>query len=99
VLSALVVAAVGLVLSAGVSLLNAALELVVFLSVIYYLLASSQHAWLPFAWLDELSNYLLAARGAHENGNGNGGGNASYRPRMVAAVESAIRFYFLFLLK
>lgn len=85
-LSTMIGAILSLVLGFGFDLLNFFIEIIVFLTAVYYLLASSDSQWLPLKWINDLfSTIKFASRQNHSMAIGE-------------AIENAIRFaIFVFL--
>lgn len=61
-LTTILVAVLSLLLSFGSELLNFIIECIVFLTTVYYLLASSSEQWLPLHWVNDFSNSLQLHR-------------------------------------
>lgn len=59
-LSTAVGAILGLVLGFGFDLINFLVETIVFLTVVYYLLASSDEQWLPIKWVRRSHNAFVS---------------------------------------
>lgn len=77
-----VVAVVSLVFAFGFELLNFFIEMIVFLTAVYYLLASSDHQWLPLRLINELAPaQLQSVRSTVSTTN------------IAEAFEDAIRFW------
>ncbi|CAP29333.2 Protein CBG09778 [Caenorhabditis briggsae] len=55
IFSSLLVSFAGIILSFGMELLNTFIELIVFLTMVYYLLSASRTRWLPLQWASDLS--------------------------------------------
>ncbi|CAL2037054.1 unnamed protein product [Caenorhabditis brenneri] len=55
IFSSLIASFAGIILSFGMDLLNTFIELIVFLTMVYYLLSASRTRWLPLQWASDLS--------------------------------------------
>ncbi|CAI2347553.1 unnamed protein product [Caenorhabditis sp. 36 PRJEB53466] len=55
IFSSILVQFAGIILSFGMELLNTFIELIVFLTMVYYLLSASRTRWLPLQWASDLS--------------------------------------------
>ncbi|KAF1761441.1 hypothetical protein GCK72_009697 [Caenorhabditis remanei] len=55
IFSSLIASFAGIILSFGLDLLNTFIELIVFLTMVYYLLSASRNRWLPLQWASDLS--------------------------------------------
>uniref|UniRef100_A0A1I7UHV8 Transmembrane protein n=1 Tax=Caenorhabditis tropicalis TaxID=1561998 RepID=A0A1I7UHV8_9PELO len=55
IFSSLIASLAGIILSFGMDLLNTFIELIVFLTMVYYLLSASRNRWLPLQWASDLS--------------------------------------------
>lgn len=81
--------AIGFVLSIifsfGFEMLNFFIELIVFLTIVYYLLASSNEQWLPLRLINEfaLSSSFFATTA----------GSSTQLPNIAVAFEDAIRYF------
>ncbi|CAI5446003.1 unnamed protein product [Caenorhabditis angaria] len=53
--SSILTAFAGIILSFGMELLNTFIEIIVFLTMVYYLLSASRNRWLPLQWASDLS--------------------------------------------
>jgi predicted PurR-regulated permease PerM len=56
----------GIVLAFGFELLSFFIEIIVFLSVVYYLLANSFDRWLPLTWIDLVCKTVMGKNSAEE---------------------------------
>lgn len=72
----------GLVLGFGFDLLNFFIEIIVFNTVVYYLLANSVVQWLPLKWFND---FLSSVQITSDPGS-------IHKKRIVGSVENAIRF-------
>uniref|UniRef100_A0A1I7XRY3 Transmembrane protein 245 n=1 Tax=Heterorhabditis bacteriophora TaxID=37862 RepID=A0A1I7XRY3_HETBA len=64
--SSLVAAFAGLILGFGMDILNLLIEMIVFLTMVYYLLSASRRRWLPLEWASGLTEATTSANGAYE---------------------------------
>lgn len=71
-----------LVLGLGFDLLNFFIEIIVFNTAVYYLLANSTAQWLPLKWFNDLLSSIQLTTDS----------GTFYKTRIVGAVENAIRF-------
>uniref|UniRef100_A0AC34F679 Transmembrane protein n=1 Tax=Panagrolaimus sp. ES5 TaxID=591445 RepID=A0AC34F679_9BILA len=56
----------GLILGFGLDLLSFFIEIIVFLSVVYYLLANSYDRWLPLTWIDLVTRTIMGRNATEE---------------------------------
>uniref|UniRef100_A0A914X557 Transmembrane protein n=1 Tax=Plectus sambesii TaxID=2011161 RepID=A0A914X557_9BILA len=63
-LTSILVALLALVLNFGMELINSLIEIVVFMTMVYFLLANSKQRWLPLEWMSSLTPELVG-RGTH----------------------------------
>uniref|UniRef100_A0A914CRK4 Transmembrane protein 245 n=1 Tax=Acrobeloides nanus TaxID=290746 RepID=A0A914CRK4_9BILA len=83
VLSSVLFAILGFILGFGFDILNSVIETVVFLTMVYYLLASSNDQWLPLFWLSRFSESFTQDS------------DESRRTDITGAVENAISGVFV----
>ncbi|CAI58660.1 Transmembrane protein 245 [Caenorhabditis elegans] len=79
IFSSLLVSLAGIILSFGMDLLNTFIEMIVFLTMVYYLLSASRTRWLPLQWASDLSAVTTA--------DGSSAGNQHH---ITVAIEHAI---------
>ncbi|KAI6241744.1 hypothetical protein M3Y99_00337300 [Aphelenchoides fujianensis] len=70
----------GFVLGFGFELLSFVVEIIVFLTVVYYLLASSNEQWLPLRWVSDITPAIQASESRYS---------------IATAIESAISSVFV----
>ncbi|KHJ76751.1 hypothetical protein OESDEN_23629, partial [Oesophagostomum dentatum] len=83
-------AVAGLILDFGMDIINLIIEIIVFLTMVYYLLSASRERWLPMEWVNKLSQLVSDST--------SGGGRDTLRARaaiiseydMTGAIERAI---------
>ncbi|PAV73925.1 hypothetical protein WR25_07724 [Diploscapter pachys] len=81
-LSSIFAAFAGLILGFGMDILNLLIEIIVFLTMVYYLLSASHDRWLPLKWASDLASVTNAAS--------SGPTTKSTRYDVTAAIEHAI---------
>uniref|UniRef100_A0A915DPH8 Uncharacterized protein n=1 Tax=Ditylenchus dipsaci TaxID=166011 RepID=A0A915DPH8_9BILA len=92
-LSTIVIAILSLVLNFGFDILNFLIEIIVFLTAVYYLLASSDEQWVPLKVVNDFTSSFQFSNPS----NGNNGSSAEHPQRPVLVklwkallVESSI---------
>uniref|UniRef100_A0A7E4UX04 Histidine kinase n=1 Tax=Panagrellus redivivus TaxID=6233 RepID=A0A7E4UX04_PANRE len=85
VLSTIVFSILGFVLGFGFDLLNFLIEIIVFLTIVYYLLANSSDRWLPLTWMQLLTSSI----------NTNTSDNSGNKADITSAIELAISSVFV----
>ncbi|VDL70504.1 unnamed protein product [Nippostrongylus brasiliensis] len=71
----------GLILSFGMDILNLIIELIVFLTMVYYLLSASRDRWLPIEWFSDMTRLVTVSESSSL---------AKKNYDVTAAVEQAI---------
>ncbi|KAH7731192.1 Protein M01F1.4 a [Aphelenchoides avenae] len=81
-LSSIVLAFLSLILSFGSDILHFVIEVIVYLTAVYYLLANSIDQWLPLQWISQLTPFIQRS-------------SVGAKPDVSTAIETAISGVFV----